>query len=260
MAVVSIEIRHHLQRARITVFTSIFAVMAMPHPALSEDSVGTQDLSPSKISLQREYNSYSSNYNDLDGGSIASTLGIDSMRTTAGLNVDGNVLEVALGTGLQSKFYDWVRIRSFTGVDLSQGMLEEAKKSIPKVAAATGNPNVKIEIRQMDAERLEFADDTFDTTVDTFSMCVIPQPGEAIAEMGRVTRKGGKVVLLENSVSTNGIVAWIQNIMEPVVTPLSKGCRWNVDVPKLADDAGLKLERYESIQAGTVMLGVYRKN
>jgi hypothetical protein len=54
-------------------------------------------------------------------------------------------------------------------------------------------------------------------------------------------------------------LADIQNAFEPFITPYSKGCRWNVDIPQIAQDTGLKKELGEDIQLGTIMLGVYRK-
>ena len=93
----------------------------------------------------------------------------------------------------------------------------------------------------------------------TFSFCVFDEPEKVMREMKRVVRPNGKVVLLENSRSTLGPLAAIQDLTEPVVTPLSKNCRWNVNVPKLAKEAGLKLEKSETAQAGTIFYGVYSK-
>ena len=68
------------------------------------------------------------------------------------------------------------------------------------------------------------------------------------------------VILLENSISTNDQLARIQDITEPIVTPFSKGCRWNVNIPSLAKQAGLELKSSNSIQLGTIMYGVYTKS
>jgi hypothetical protein len=68
-----------------------------------------------------------------------------------------------------------------------------------------------------------------------------------------------RVVLLENSISTNPFLARIQDITEPLITPMSKGCRWNVDVPSLASEAGLEKLTSTSIQEGTIMLDAYTK-
>ena len=64
---------------------------------------------------------------------------------------------------------------------------------------------------------------------------------------------------LENSVSTNPILARLQDLTEPLITPLSKNCRWNVNVPSLAIQAGLTPRSTESIQTGTILLQTYGK-
>lgn len=68
------------------------------------------------------------------------------------------------------------------------------------------------------------------------------------------------VVLLENSISTNLFLARVQDSTEPIITPFSKGCRWNVNIPSLAKQAGLELKEGEDIQLGTIMYGVYKKS
>ena len=68
------------------------------------------------------------------------------------------------------------------------------------------------------------------------------------------------VVLLENSVSTNYVLARLQDATEPIITPFSKGCRWNVDVPSLAQQAGLEKKAGGSVQLGTIMYGIYTKS
>lgn len=66
-------------------------------------------------------------------------------------------------------------------------------------------------------------------------------------------------MLLENSISTNIILARLQEATEPIITPFSKGCRWNVDIPSLAQQAGLGKKSGGSIQLGTIMYGIYTK-
>ena len=90
-------------------------------------------------------------------------------------------------------------------------------------------------------------------------MCVIEDPLGALTEMRRVVKADGVVVLLENSISTNPILAQLQDLTEPLITPLSKNCRWNVNVPTLAAQAGLIQKSSESIQAGTILLQTFGK-
>lgn len=67
------------------------------------------------------------------------------------------------------------------------------------------------------------------------------------------------VILLENSLSLNPLLAKVQDFTEAIITPLSKGCRWNVNIPALAKEAGLEFKEGKDIQLGTIMYGVYKK-
>lgn len=69
-----------------------------------------------------------------------------------------------------------------------------------------------------------------------------------------------RLILLENSRSTVAPLALLQDVLEPVITPMSKNCKWNVNVPQLTKDAGLIQDTYEGSQYGTIMLGTYKKS
>ena len=66
-------------------------------------------------------------------------------------------------------------------------------------------------------------------------------------------------MLLENTRSDNALLGGVQDVLEPLVTPLSKNCRWNTDVPKLAKEAGLKEVSSSRQDVRTLMLGIYNK-
>lgn len=202
-----------------------------------------------------EYDMYSRNYDKLESGKIASSLGVEDLRMLGGVYVFGDVLEIAIGTGLQSDYYIQNKLSSFTGIDTSSGMLKEAAEKI-KLSL----PGVKSSLKIMDAEKLEFADNSFDSVIDTYSLCVIDQPETTVKEMVRVVKKGGTVVLVENSLSNNFLLGKFQDITEPLLTPFSKGCKWNVNVPALAKKSGLKLVKEDSRSLGLLYLGIFRKS
>ena len=210
-----------------------------------------------QVILSNKYNEYSSTYDQLDGGSSASAnaFGVLELRQQASKSVNGDVLEVAIGTGLQSEFYNAKNIKSFTGIDLSEGMLKAAKQKLSNTLSTVQSRQLEV----MDAQELSFKDESFDTVIDTFSMCVIPNPDIAIQEMARVVKSGGNVILLENARSDNTIMGLFQDIMEPLVTPISKDCKWNVDVEALANKHSLRLVNSERKSLGTLQLGIYTK-
>ena len=119
----------------------------------------------------------------------------------------GDVLEISIGTGRNLPFYGAdVRL---TGIDLSPAMLEIAKRR----AAALG---FVADLRVGDAQALELSDSSFDTVVCTLALCSIPDPVATVAEMKRVLRPGGRVLLLEHVRSTRLVVRTIQRALEPI--------------------------------------------
>lgn len=101
----------------------------------------------------------------------------------------GRVLEVAIGTGRNLPFYP--PEVTLTGVELSLAMLALARQR----AAELGRD---VDLREGDAQALPFADGSFDTVVCTLALCAIPDHAQAIAEMGRVLRPGGRLLLLDH--------------------------------------------------------------
>lgn len=91
-------------------------------------------------------------------------------------------------------------------------------------------------------------------------MCVYSDPKQVIEEMKRVVKpQSGRIRLLENARSTNPILARWQQLVSPILAPFSNECKWDVDVRSIAAEVGLETVEYEDIQAGTIMLGTYRK-
>jgi len=119
----------------------------------------------------------------------------------------GAVLEIAVGTGLNLPHYpDAVRL---TGIDLSEEMLDRARSRARDLGR-------EVDLRVGDAQALEFPGDSFDTAVSTFSLCSVPDYRKAIAEMRRVLRPGGQVLLAEHVRSDKGVVRVIERILELV--------------------------------------------
>ena len=119
----------------------------------------------------------------------------------------GDVLEVAIGTGLNLEHYpSGTRL---TGIELSPGMLQLARDRSVELG-------VEVDLREGDAHRLEFADASFDTVVCTFSLCAIPDHRQAIAEMHRVLRPGGLLVLADHVASPNPLGRVVQRLAEVV--------------------------------------------
>jgi ubiquinone/menaquinone biosynthesis C-methylase UbiE len=101
----------------------------------------------------------------------------------------GRTLEVAVGTGRNLPRYG--PDVTLTGIDLSPGMLAKARER----AAAIGSG---AQLREADAEALPLDDDSYDTVVCTLGLCAIPDREAAVAQMVRVLRPGGTLVLIDH--------------------------------------------------------------
>jgi len=117
----------------------------------------------------------------------------------------GRVLEVAVGTGRNLGLYPpGVHL---TGVDLSPAMLALARRR----AADLG---LDADLREGDAQALPFPDGSFDSVVCTLSLCAIPDDARAMAEMARVLRPGGRLLLLDHIGSSWWPIWAVQRLIE----------------------------------------------
>ena len=133
-------------------------------------------------------------------------LGPDNRRWAA-QRAQGDVLEVAVGTGLSLPFYD--AELNVTGIDLSPAMLDIARQRAAELRR-------DVDLREGDAHHLPVADASFDTVACTFSLCNIPDPRQAVTEMRRVLRPGGRLVLVDHVRSTSKPIYWLQKAIEAV--------------------------------------------
>lgn len=161
----------------------------------------------------------------------------------------GDVLEVAAGTGLNLSHYpSGIRL---TGVERSDPMLAVARRRARDLGLAA-------DLRQGDARALEFPDERFDTVVCTFSLCAIPDEGAALAEMARVLRPGGLLLLADHVVSTSWPVRTLQALADAVSVPLQGEHYRRRPLPGVRA-MGFGIERHERLKLGVIERFAARK-
>jgi ubiquinone/menaquinone biosynthesis C-methylase UbiE len=128
-------------------------------------------------------------------------------REWACSQIDGRVLEVAVGTGRNMHLYP--AGAQITGVELSPEMLALARER----GRGLG---VEVDLRLGDAQALEFANESFDTVLVTFAFCTIPNDRRAAEEAFRVLRPGGRLVAVEHVRSPVAAVRTIQRVIDPL--------------------------------------------
>ena len=156
----------------------------------------------------------------------------------------GRVLEVGVGTGLSLPLFPAdCRV---TGIDISEAMLDQARER----ADALGRRGV--ELIRMDARALEFPDETFDVVVAPYVISVVPDPERVMAEVRRVCRPGGSVVVVNRFRSAGAIAQTIERLLTPLTCWI--GFRLDLPVETVTGTDGLRVEHVERVN----LLGMWR--
>ena len=163
-------------------------------------------------------------------------------REWIGARARGRILDVAIGTGRNLPHYPTEAV--VTGIDLSPAMLDIARQR----AADLGR---KADLRTGQAEHLPFDDDSFDTVVCALSLCAIPEPVAAIAEMKRVLVAGGRLLLIDHIGSNWPPLFAAQWLVERITIPAAGEHLTRRQLP-LVEAAGFDVVEVERLKAGTI--------
>jgi len=164
--------------------------------------------------------------------------------------VEGNkILEVGVGTGKNFPYYP--SHTEITAIDFSKKMLSRAQEKAEK-------QGITVKLQQMDVQNLTFEDNTFDTVMATFVFCSVPDPVKGLKEIGRVCKPGGKVLLLEHVLSANRILAFLMNLVNPIVVR-AMGPNINRKTVGNVANSGLKVEKVTDLAVGIFKLIEARK-
>lgn len=134
------------------------------------------------------------------------------------------VLEVGVGTGIGLELYPH-RTR-VVGIDLSAPMLQRAAVRLNRFAA-----HAHVELRQMDATKMEFEDHTFDVVYAPYVLNVVPDPLAVAREMRRVCKPGGRIVLLNHFRSAPRLLGRVDDTVS--MASAWTGTRWNLPLEPL---------------------------
>jgi ubiquinone/menaquinone biosynthesis C-methylase UbiE len=143
-------------------------------------------------------------------------------------------------------------------VDLSGEMLAQARRRAAQLGlcesgAGGGSASSRVRFVRGDATSLPFDAASFDTVLDTFSLCVLGDAApRALAEMARLVRPGGRVLLLEHSRSSFEPLGAYQDATAEAVAASGKGCFWNQRVAEMLPAAGLRIVARRDALGGTL--------
>ena len=157
-------------------------------------------------------------------------------RVAAGL--DGEVLEIGFGSGLNIPYYP-AALKRVRAVDPAAA----GRRLAAGRAAACAVP---IEYIGSDAETLPVADASVDHVLSTWTLCTIPDADRALAEVHRVLRPGGAFRFVEHGLAPDPGVARVQQRLTPLQRRAFGGCHLNRQIDQLVAAARLELTRLDT--------------
>jgi ubiquinone/menaquinone biosynthesis C-methylase UbiE len=173
-------------------------------------------------------------------------------------HASGEILEIGFGTGLNLPHYPQ-HIRRITVVDPNPGMRRRAERRIEQ-------SGIEVDERLASSEQLPFDEETFDCVVSTFTLCSVKDASQALGEVYRVLRPGGRLLLLEHGLSPDPKVRKWQRRMNLLQRRLADNCHLDRDIKSLVSDqrfANLELLEFYLERAprthGYVYQGVAKK-
>ena len=129
-------------------------------------------------------------------------------------------------------------------IDLTPEMLEKARTRARDIGRA-------IDLREVDAHDVAFPDESFDTATSTYAMRSVRDEMQVIAEMKRVLRPGGRLILVDHIRSSVKPLYWLQRVYESIPSR-TKGEYMTRRPLVHVKAAGLKIEASDRLRAGVI--------
>jgi ubiquinone/menaquinone biosynthesis C-methylase UbiE len=140
-------------------------------------------------------------------------------------HASGSILEIGFGSGLNLPCYP-PHVRKVTTVDPNVGMYRWARRRINQAG-------IEVDWRLLGGEKLPFDEGTFDCVVSTFTLCSIEEVAQAMREVYRVLKMGGKFLFLEHGLSPEPKVQKRQRRLNWLQMRLAGGCHLDRDMRAL---------------------------
>ena len=168
---------------------------------------------------------------------------VDRQRAKVVPRARGRVLEIGLGTGLNLPHYDRSRVSALVGVD--PGLGEDGPAMHALALRRSREAGLPVELMPLSAETLPAPDASFDSIVCTYSLCTIPDPAAALAEMRRVLKPDGELLFSEHGRAPDPRVRAWQTRLQPLWGRIAGGCHLGRDIPALLAAAGFEAQMHQ---------------
>ena len=186
--------------------------------------------------IERVYSSYAGVYDRVFGRVFQDSR--EAVVRNLKVEPGERVLEVGVGTGLCLPLYP--RECDITAIDVSAAMLDKARARVKE----HGLTNVKL--LKMDAGEMEFADSSFDIVIAAYVVTAVPDHRKLMKEMIRVSRVGGRLILLNHFTQESPIIAAVEKAISPICTRI--GFRTDLSVDEVIDGWPLIKERDQRVK------------
>ena len=154
--------------------------------------------------------------------------------------VEGKVLEVGVGSGLNLPFYDKSKIDELWGLDPSEELSDMARK-------VADRENIVVNFISSGAEEIPLPDSYFDSVLITYTMCTIPEVARANKEIKRVLKRGGKLIFCEHGEAPDENIRKWQKRINPFWGKLAGGCNIDRKIPTLIQNSGFEIVELEEM-------------
>jgi len=161
----------------------------------------------------------------------------DPLRERVCEGLEGEVVEIGFGSGLNVPFYS-ANVQRVAAV-------EPADTGWKLAAKRLSASSVPVERSGLDGQSLPFADDSFDSALSTWTMCTIPDLDAALAELRRVLRPGATLHFVEHGLAPDEKVRRWQHRFEPMQKRAFGGCHLTRPIVPLLTNAGFTIKDVE---------------
>jgi SAM-dependent methyltransferase len=153
----------------------------------------------------------------------------------------GQVVEIGFGTGANLDHYP-PAVKSITAIEPNEGMNSRA-------VDRTRQSRIPVATVQSAAENLALPDRSADTAVSTLTLCSVSDPARVLAELRRVLRDDGRLIVLEHGLSSEPSVARWQNRLNGIQNDVACGCNLNRPIVELVTAAGFAFDSVQTFYA-----------
>lgn len=155
------------------------------------------------------------------------------------------ILFVGVGTGADLEFMNHSAL-DITAIDISSDMLKKAKMKFQ---------HSSIKFLEMDAQNLEFNDESFDSIIASLILSVVPDADKCFNEMTRVLKKEGQIIIFDKFSPKNKELSLPKKLIRPIIRGLGTDIGLNFEELFQRNHQNLKIEEDKPI----MLNGMYRK-